>query len=161
MNPNLRKLSPILFGFALFCFVLPFLSISTKGFLGDSHKLGTLNGLELVIGPELRNQKQNPEPLAILALVATLAGLAFSLFKEKILSVEKNFLIASTIAGAGGCLLLLLLKMQIDGEASRVMGMAGVSYEAGFWLAFLALLAAGGVNGFQLVSPASNAASAS
>lgn len=161
MNPNLKKLSPLLFGVALFCFLLPFLSITTKGFMGDSHKLGTLNGFELVIGPELRNQREDPEPLAILALVATLAGLAFSLFKEKILPVEKNFLIASTIAGAGGGLLLLLLKMQIDGEASRLGGMAGVSYEAGFWLAFLALLAAGGVQGLQLLSPKSNEAAAS
>jgi hypothetical protein len=155
MNFDLKKLSPILFGISLFCFVLPFLSISAQGFFGGSQKLASLNGLELIAGPELRGQKENPEPLAILAFASALAGLALTFYKKKIQLDERRHLIASAAVGTAGFILLYALKMQLDAEAAKVMGMARVNYEAGYWLAFVAFLAAAGVNGFMLVSPPS------
>ena len=148
MGGEVKKFSPAIFGVALICFFLPFISASCSG-----QKLVTLTGIQLVTGmtverPEsLWGQRQtervNGEPLAIIAFISVLCGLGLSFIKGR------KGLIMPTIMGAVGAVCLLALKSKVDSEILRQgEGMIQVEYGAGFWLAFLSLICAVGVNIF-------------
>ncbi len=141
-----RKYSPAAFGLAILCFVLPFTHISCQG-----ERVASLSGLQLVVGTEISGaelqgfgdmrdasrEKVNPEPLAILALVIAIVGVAVGFRKDK------KGRIASIAAGAAGAVVLLLLKLKIDNEvATEGEGLLEVAYGSGYYLAFLFLIGA-------------------
>lgn len=126
-----KKVSPALFGFALFCFVLPFVTVSCPG--GQA----TLSGYHLVVGTEIEGEKVNGELLAIVAFLATLVGLAMSFSKK-----EEGRIGAGVSGGAAAALLLILQPKLSSDVVEQSGGLATASFELGYWLAVLA--AAGG-----------------
>jgi len=127
-NDNPKKFSPVFFAFALFCFLLPFLTVSCPG------GRATLSGYELVTGTQINGQKVTSEPLAVLAFVAVLLGLGMSF------SRRKEAMIGTGIAGAVAAVILLILQSKVSRDvANESGGTATVSYEIGYWLAVLAL----------------------
>jgi len=144
------KLSPGAFGFALLCFFLPFVTVSCQ-----RQKVMSFTGVELVMGTTI-NQPQmfgpskvervDPEPLAILAFLAGLAGLGLSFLKT-----QKSAVAPAIVAGAGA-VCLLLLKSKFDSQIlGKSGGMLQVDYDVGFWLVLVLYLAAVAMNGFVFV----------
>jgi hypothetical protein len=148
MKEEIKKFSPAIYGLALICFFLPFTHISCQG-----EKVATFTGVQLVTGTTIEQtemfsegkkaKKIAPEPLAILVLFSTIAGLGLSFLKGK------ESTLASAIAGGAGLIFLLLLKAKIDNEVLKEgEGVLRVEYGAGFWLILLLFLFAAGLNGF-------------
>lgn len=88
MGSYIKKLSPALFGIALICFFLPFIEVSRQG-----QKIASFTGLQLAVATEVQQQgffgtqrqpkRTDPEPFAILALLAAISGLGLSFLKSK------------------------------------------------------------------------------
>lgn len=144
-----RKLPPPTFLLALLCFFLPFVTFSCSG-----QKVATFSGIQLATGTTLQrpqafgpseSQRIDPEPLAVLALLAALAGLGASFVKGK------KGAVGSTVLAGWGVILLLALKSRLDNEAlSQAGGAIQVNYEAGFYLVMAFLLAAAGASAYVL-----------
>lgn len=145
----MRKLPLPTFLLALLCFFLPFVTFSCSG-----QKVATFTGIQLATGTTLErpqafgpstSQKIDPEPLAVLALLAALAGLGASFVKGK------KGAVGSTVLAGLGVIFLLALKSRLDNEAlSQAGGTIQVSYEAGFYLVMVFLLAAAGASAYAL-----------
>lgn len=145
-----RKLPPPAFILALVCFFLPFVTFSCGG-----QKFATFSGVQLATGTTLQrpqaygpsaSQKVDPEPLAVLALLAALAGLGSSFVKGK------KGAVGSTVLAGLGVILLLALKSKLDTEAlSQGGGAIQVSYGAGFYFVTVFLLAAAGASAYALL----------
>lgn len=141
MEGIVKKLSPAAFVLALICFFLPFVTFSCQG-----QKVLTLSGIQLVTGTTLErpqmfgtapNQKIDPEPLAVLALLALVAGGALCFLKGK-----KGAGMSAAFSGLS-LIFLFALKSKLDGDAMRQGGGAiQVNYEAGFYLVIAFLLVA-------------------
>lgn len=146
-----RKLSPAAFVLTLVCFFLPFVTFSCQG-----QKIASFSGIQLATGttieqPQMfgppKTQKVDAEPLAVLALLSVLAGAGLSFLKGK-----KGAVSSAALAGLG-IILLGALKSKVDGDALRQGGGAiQVSYEAGFYLVILFLLAAIGAGVYALLA---------
>lgn len=135
-----KKLSPVFFAFALFCFMLPFATISCPG------GRVTVSGYELAVGTEIKGEKMHGELLALIALLFAVVGLAMSFGKAK------GALIGGGMAGSAGAILLLILQVKVSNDvASESGGMATVSYDIGYWLTVIAL-AGGAAYSFYLES---------
>jgi hypothetical protein len=150
MEGATRKLSPVVFVLALICFFLPFVTFSCQG-----QRVATFSGMQLVTGTTLQQpqafgppqqQKIDPEPLALLAALAALAGLAVSFLRGK------RGAIPPAIAGGLGVVFMLALKSKLDGDVLRQgQGAIQVSYEAGFYAAVILFVGALLINGYALV----------
>jgi hypothetical protein len=146
-----KKISASLFALILVCFFLPFVTVSC-----ENRPVLQLSGIELTTGKTIANptftgrtQKQDipPNVGAVLAFTAAGIGLGISFTK-----VQKASMI-STVSGAAGALLLLLMKSGIDGElAKQGAGIAGfkTNYEVGFWGAFLLFISSAILNSWLL-----------
>jgi hypothetical protein len=145
METVAKRFSPALFAFVLFCFFLPFVSVSCQ-----QQKVATFTGIQLVTGtnvqePQLvgppKSDRLNPEPLAILAFFCGVIGLGLSFLKGR------NRGIASATFAAGGAIALLFLKSRVDGQfLNRSSGFIHPDYEIGFWLALISYFAAAALN---------------
>jgi hypothetical protein len=139
-----KKLSPALFGFALFCFLLPFATVSC-----NQQKVASFTGFQLVLGttvpqPQMfgpsKMQRVDGEPLAILAFLSCLVALGLGFAKSR------NTEIGAAVLAGIGVVCLLMLKSKLQDEVLRQSSdILQVNYESGYWLAVLAILAAGGL----------------
>src|SRR3990172_8569279 len=105
---NVKKFSPAVFGLALLCFLLPFVSVSCQG-----QKIATFTGAQLVTGTTLEQpgrfggqgegRKIDREPIAIIALASGVLGLGFSFLRSK-----KSAIVPAVFGGIGLVTLLVL-----------------------------------------------------
>jgi hypothetical protein len=140
-----RKLSPAALVLALLCFFLPFVTFSCQG-----QKVASFSGIQLATGTTIRqpqvfgqpkSEKVNAEPLAVLALLAVVAGVGLSFLKGK------KGAVGSTALAVLGVIFLAALKSKLDGDALRQGGGAiQVDYGAGYYLSLVFLLAAVGTS---------------
>lgn len=143
-----KKFSPAIFGTALICFSLPFITFSCQGL-----KVETFTGIQLVTGVTLEKpvtvkqekqvEKVDPEPRVVLAFFSAVAGFFLGFPKGR------RSLIASAVSGITGLILLELFKFKLDNEVLREgKGILQLEYGIGFWLTFLLFLSAAALNGF-------------
>jgi hypothetical protein len=147
MEESIKKLPSAVFVTAVLCFVLPWVNFSCQG-----EHVATFTGLQLVIGTDIqqhdmfgqsRNQKVDPEPLAIVVFVVTICGGAMSFLKLKKLSLTLS------VVGVIGFITLLLLKSKIQSDAlNQTQGMVQVEYGFGFWLILMMFLGTIVLNGY-------------
>jgi zinc-ribbon domain len=150
MHDIVKKLPPAAFVLALLCFVLPFVTFSCQG-----QKVITLNGLQLVTGTSIQqpqmfgppqSQRVAPEPLAILAFLALIAGVPLSFLKG-----QKGAM-ASTVISGLAFIFLAAMASKLGSDATRQGGGAiQVSFEAGFYFTLLLILAALGAGVFAIL----------
>lgn len=119
--------------FALFCFVLPFITLSCPGgslsFTGVQLATGTTIKEPQVFG-ETREREMPAEPLATGALGLTVLAALASFVSGR------GARIATGSIGLVNFILLLLLKSKIERDAlSEGGGMFQLSWGPGFWLA--------------------------
>lgn len=142
-----KKVSASIFALILICFFLPFVSISCQNL-----SILRLSGIELVTGttmqtPDLGSQSEQekipPDTRAIFALTAAAVGLGTS-FSQK-----RRSALFSAVSAVIGFSSLLWLKSTIDTEiaeqGSEFIGIK-VTYESGFWSAFLLFISASILN---------------
>jgi hypothetical protein len=139
-----RKISIALFVLAAILFLLPFADLSCSG-----TKVVSVTGVDLVIGKQVDNSSYggsssenaiDPQPLAIVALVAAVAGVVSGF-------IWKRKAIARVILGVAGAALLIALKFKLDGDISREgQGYLQISYQFGYWAAIIVFVAAAAVN---------------
>jgi hypothetical protein len=152
LDQRRKGISRTAFSVIILCFFFPFVTLSCQ-----NQDLAALSGLQLSLGttinpPYMYSSYGMPgryiagEPLAILSLIAAIAGLTISFLLKK----YRKELIATTAAGALGALFLLLLKSKIDGDVLQQGQGMQARYSSWFWLAFLLFSAASALNGWQL-----------
>jgi len=137
--------SILIFVGSLLCFFLPFATVSCSG-----EKLITLTGQQMATGttieaPSLAGEsdkrKTDPNPFAAVGMLCAVAGIGLSLLGRRLAAVP-------AAAGAAGAVSLFLMRATMDSEIQRQsVGMViSVSYEYGFAVALLLLLAGMGWN---------------
>lgn len=127
MDPRILKFRWSTFAFAIFCFLLPFVTLSCPG------EKYTFNGIEASFGGTVEGKELSGQPLFALALVALIVALATS-FSE-----DRGVKLVSGGAGALAALFLLIGKGAVQERAvEEGGGMVRVSFDAGFWLALIA-----------------------
>lgn len=118
------------YAIAIACFILPFIQISC-----DGKKMMSFTGVQMVTGSEMANpmsektERIPSEPRAIIALIALVAGVAFSI------NLTRNASIMSAVAGGVALISMILLKTTADAEIMKqASGMPiTVEYQLGFW----------------------------
>lgn len=145
-----RKLSPAAFVLAFICFFLPFVTFSCRG-----QEIATFSGLQLATGTTIEkhqvfgaseSERVNPEPLAVVALLAVLAGAGVSFIKGK------KGTMGSVALAVLGVIVLAALKSKLDGEALRqAHGAVQVNLEVGYYMTLVFLAAAVGWNVYALL----------
>jgi hypothetical protein len=151
MTHPAKKISPALFGVALICFFMPFVSLSC-----EQRQITSFTGIELAIGKKIkspslfgqpRKEREIPsEPLAAMALLSGVVGLGTSFIKAK------KSAVVSAGAGTAGFILLLMVKAKIDDAVVKQgSGIILASYGFGFWLTFLLFLSATVLNLYSLI----------
>ncbi|QER41756.1 hypothetical protein F1847_02940 [Thermodesulfobacterium sp. TA1] len=152
-----KKISPALFGIVILCFFLPWFSVSCQG-----QKIITVTGIQLVTGTTIEepkmplelgvNQKNEKrkiegEPIAILILLAAIAGLGLNFLLK-----GKRRAVGSVAVGGAGISLLLILKLKLDKNIMKETGgMLQLNSEIGFFLTALLFIFAIGVNIYSLI----------
>jgi hypothetical protein len=126
MDPSILKFRPALFGLAVLCFLMPFVTLSCPGMSFS------FSGTEVAFGTTVQGQKLDGQPLAALALGLAALGLFLSF------NAARSAMKAAAAAGGAGAILLLFLQSQIQIDAGR-QGPVQVSFELAYWLAVLAL----------------------
>lgn len=144
------------FALAALCFLLPFAKFSCTISPDVSY---TVSGIHLVTGTEIESsdfggfndygasdaQEVSANPLAIIALLCCLAGLALFFSQSRPVSL------IAVISGAIGFLAMLALKFQLDYEiAEQGEGMFVVEYLVGFIAVCIFLLAGAAINVYFL-----------
>ncbi len=147
MQETLKKFSPALFVLILICFLLPWVNFSCQG-----QPLLTLSGFQLVTGTtfkqedilgETREEKIEPEPLAIVVLIFTILGFGAGFIKHRKASL------ISSIIGVIGLTLLLFLKSKIENEvATKGEGSIQTEFTVGYWVTFFLFIGAVALNGY-------------
>jgi hypothetical protein len=160
MRESDKFISPALFLLVALCFFLPFVSFTCQG-----QKIATISGMELVTGTKIEKfEMEKPdsqesdtdlnkerdvksEPLAVAAFIFALIGIVISL-------IPNYSRILSIAAGAIGALMLLFLRSSIGGDVPGESGfkILDVSYEWGYYLAFILFLTAFGLNLYRMIS---------
>jgi hypothetical protein len=124
MNKS-KKFSLAILGFSLLCFTLPFVSVSC-----NNQKI-SITGLEMVTGTTIQRQRLDPQPFAVLAVLATAVALALTFAdqygKPKVIG----------ILAALAAVFLLVTKSQLDSQLARNGGFVQANWEIGFWLAVI------------------------
>ena len=131
--------SVFLFVGSTLCFFLPFVTVSCGGVTAF-----TLTGQQLATGTTLvqpqpfgppQTQRVGADPFAVVAGVCALAGVALSLIGRKIAS-------GAAISGGVGAVALLIMRSRLDDQLQKQgEGLAKATYETGFTLAVLLLIA--------------------
>lgn len=131
--------SVLIFVGSSLCFFLPFVTVSCGGVTAF-----TLSGQQLATGTTLtqpqpfgppQTQKISPDPFAAVAGLCALAGIALSLIGRRLAS-------AAAIGGCVGAVSLLIMRSRLNGQLqTQGQGLAKATYETGFALALLLLLA--------------------
>lgn len=147
MDQSITKFSPAIYGIVIICFLLPWVSFTCQ-----DKPVATLTGLQLVTGTEIKqqgmwgqpkNQKIDPEPLAIVVLSLAVIGLALSFIKSK------KSAIVPMIVSLAGLIFLFLLKSKIETDATKqTQGAIQVAFEVGFWLTLISFIIAIIINGY-------------
>jgi hypothetical protein len=152
---SIKKFSPAAFAIIIICFFLPFVNLTCSG-----QTVMSLTGIQLITGAEYKpqgmfNQEEmfdnQPEqqtglktsgqdieaqPMAFFALLFAVVGLILSFIKNRIMAI------ICTVASVLGAVCMLLLKANIDGDASmQGQGVIQIEYQFGYWLAFLLFIA--------------------
>jgi hypothetical protein len=158
-----RLLSPTGFVLIVLLFGLPFLAASCEAPQGDFEFSATFTGADLVVGghPDLVSSLDDPadvrrfdvpfpvQPLAVVALVAIVAGAGSALLKERLLRHAAGLglavLAAGTLAGAEISAVNDLVAhygpIVDDLVNAPIAGAEYVHTRVGFWLAFYGLVA--------------------
>ena len=131
--------SVLLFVGSVLCFFLPFVTVSCGGV-----KAFTLTGQQLATGTTLtqpqafgppQTQKIDADPFAAVAALCALTGIALSLIGRRIAA-------ATAISGGVGGVSLLIMRSRLDAQLqTQGQGVATATYETGFTLAALLLVA--------------------
>ncbi len=131
------RIAPFVVG--VLCFLLPFVQVSCGG-----QKIASFTGVQLATGFEFNpnmggssNIKVVPaETRAIVALIALVLGILFSISKERIMAI-----LATLAAGvAVGAMILLMIKWNGEFTKNTTAGVS-MGYDIGFWLVGLAAVA--------------------
>jgi hypothetical protein len=126
MDPRVFKFRWTTFAFAIFCFMLPFVTLSCPG------QTYTFNGIEASFGGSVEGEKLSGEPLFAFAFVALIVALATCFSKDR------GVKLVSGVAGALAALLLLIGKgVLLERAVEEGRKMVRVSFNAGYWLALL------------------------
>lgn len=137
-RPDVRRISIGAFALSILAFLLPFMSVSCQG-----QKFHTFSGRDLVMGADVESKDMfsgakktehvPANPLAILALVAAVAGAAAAIS-------NKTETPLAGICAAAGVALLLWLKSKLETDSiNQTQGMVLVQPEFGFWAAVILL----------------------
>jgi hypothetical protein len=137
-----KKSGMVILGFSLLCYALPFVSVSC-----NKQKI-YITGVELVTGTQIQGTRVDPQPFAILALLASCLAFAFSFDKR-----GTGAKVVAILAGVAVAL-LLALRSQMDSQVVRGGGFLPLEWEPGFWLALICNVAGLVI---QLVAPAASA----
>ena len=131
------KLTPALFIVSIILFFLPWIHVDCGG-----QTVASFSGLELVTGTTVesdagfgqrKKEKIDPEAVAIILAIVTVAGLVLSLSKLK--ENDKIMIATGTL-----CLLLgIILQIKLNGDAKK-NGLITLSYQFGYWLNLLVYL---------------------
>lgn len=148
----LKKFSPAIFGLIILCFFFPFVNLSCSG-----QTVISLTGFQLITGAEyseknmlgqdmfgemnnaeVKEEKEiEAQPLALFAFLTAFAGLAVSFIRKKITAL------LSLVISVLGAVFLILLKINIDGDAQiNGQGVIELEYQAGYWLTLLLFIIA-------------------
>jgi hypothetical protein len=148
---SLKHIPPFGFLLTLFCFLLPFVTLSCPA------GRFTLSGLQVAKGttinePQMfggvKQREVKGEPLALAALLCALIGAGVGFM------VSRKARFVAVGLGGLGAILLLFFRGKVEGDILREGGgMFQVSYGAGFWLAFLGFIVAAGLNLFAAKTP--------
>ena len=140
---NSRLISPAMFLVALLCLFMPFVSFSCGG------QEITVTGLELATGKTAYGERIEGSGWAVFLIVVLLSGFGLSFWKD-----QRNYLF-SIVAAAVALLTILGIAAGISNEISGQDMMGLVSYElrSGFYLMFMSVLIAGGINVFYFRQP--------
>ena len=139
----------LLFAGSILCFFLPFATVSCGGI-----KAFTLTGQQLATGTTLtqpqafgppQTQKIDADPFAGIAGICGIAGIALSLIGRKLAG-------GAAATGGLGAISLLILRGRFDAQLQKQgQGMAQASYESGYTLAVLLLIAGAAWNIYLFV----------
>jgi hypothetical protein len=131
--------SVLLFAGSTLCFFLPFVTVSCGGI-----KAFTLTGRQLATGTTItqpqafgppQTQKIDADPIAAIAGLCGIAGIALSL-------IGRKMAIGATASGGLGAFFLLILRSKLNDQLQKEsQGMAQASFESGYTLAILLLIA--------------------
>lgn len=140
--------SVIIFVGSTLCFFLPFVTVSCIGV-----KAFTLSGQQLATGttltqPQLfgppQTQKVPADPFAAVAGLCALAGIALSLAGQRLA-------VGTAVSGGVGAISLLITRSHMESQIQQQgQGMVQLSFEAGYTIAILLLLAGVGWNIYLL-----------
>ena len=147
---TIKKFSPAAFAIIIICFFLPFVNLTCSG-----QTVMSLTGIQLITGAEYKpqgmfnqegmfdNQEEQTgmqtksedieaQPMAFFALLFAIVGLILSFIKNRVMAI------ICIVASVLGAVCMLLLKANIDGDASmRGEGVIQIEYQFGYWFAFL------------------------
>jgi hypothetical protein len=161
-----KRLSPALFGIALICFLLSWVTVSCEG-----KKLVTLSGINLMTGTTIEEPKKfraargytyphaeelkqyfeegnktKREALAILAFLVAIGGLGLSFLKGR------KGMLGPAVAGAIGAILLFILSVKLNNDILKEgEGLLHLYYRVGFYLTLFLFLSAIGVNVYSMM----------
>jgi hypothetical protein len=129
-----RRLPLLSFAAALVSFLLTFVTFSCQG-----KPVAMLSGVQLALGTTVEGsgnqpKKIEPEPLALVALAAAVAGFALSFggMNTKTLTI---------LSGAAGVICLFMLKSKLEGDILKQGGgFIQIDFGAGFWIAVVAFV---------------------
>ncbi|HMO41661.1 MAG TPA: hypothetical protein PKE26_17025 [Kiritimatiellia bacterium] len=118
------------YAIGIICFILPFLQVSCSG-----EKLISFTGVQLVTGSEMSNPMTDesedipPNGYAVVALIAIILGLIFSLNPDKGKSIVAGIMGVISVAS------MILMKTKMDAEIMKEASgfPVTVDYKAGFW----------------------------
>ena len=148
---TIKKFSPAAFALIVICFFLPFVNLTCSG-----QTIMSLTGIQLITGAEYKaqgmfnqegmfddqseqqtgmqtkNQDIDAQPMAFFALLFAVVGLVLSFIKNRVMAI------ITIVASVLGAICLLLLKANIDSDASmQGQGVIQIEYQFGYWFAFL------------------------
>ena len=136
-SDNKRYFSPALFILALFCLLLPFLTLSCGG-----QEIVTLTVVDLATGIEIYGERADGNIWAILLIITLVAGLVFSILKGD--QIPKLILGSAS----AGLLSLIIIAVGVSNELSEI----GINskFRFGFYLLLMTLLGIVGLNAYFL-----------
>ncbi len=139
--PHLKKIGSTSLCFYLFCFFLPFLTISCPGeqkrFSGMQLAFGTSVAEPALFGEPKRREIPG-DPLILLALALAIPGLLVAYNGKE----RQQFVVTGVAVVSLG--LLLIAKTKISAEVLREGdGILQTNFGEGYWLALLSLVATG------------------
>ncbi|MBP7147732.1 MAG: hypothetical protein KBD01_09320 [Acidobacteria bacterium] len=179
METKAGKFSPALFGLALACFVMPFMSVSCQG-----QKLVSLTGLQLMTGAEVKPEMPDqflemmkagaptggpgqPEmdPAQAQQMLGAMMGgapaqqvgrngMAIGAFVCGLAALAltlalRKYGVLPAVLGAAAVVLLIVMKTKAEGNLGPTMGMLQVNFEIGYWLAIVSFCCAAACNGYH------------